>query len=194
MKAGPLPIPAVDLTGQKLADAIQVALSPETRNIASRIAEQMAAEDGVRNGVASFHAALPLESLKSDINPTHAASLTIPKLRLNVSLNVAQVLACAGVLAEEDFRKKQTKKWYIPSDHDGIPGTAAIRVLLEGLKNMVAIPTAKAHRAQKRGGGIFKQGVFGFMGLILASIYLCWWPFEGRCRDGSHLSGTYALT
>ncbi|KAJ3050527.1 hypothetical protein HK097_008528 [Rhizophlyctis rosea] len=178
MKAGPLPIPAVNLTGPKLAEAITTALSPETRTIASRIAEQMAAENGVKNGVVSFHAALPLESLKSDINPTHAASLTVPKLHLNVSLNVAQVLASAGLLAEEDFRKKRTKKWYIPSDHDGIPGTAAVRTALENVKNMVTIPVTKARRSKKMGGGIIDQLVFGLVGLIIASVYMCWWPFE----------------
>ncbi|KAJ3042294.1 hypothetical protein HDV00_007661 [Rhizophlyctis rosea] len=178
MKAGPLPLPATELTSPKLGTAITTALSPETRQIALQIASQMAAENGVRNGVASFHSSLPWSALTSDINKTHAASLSIPKLKIQVSRNVAQVLACAGVLAEEDFRKLATRKWYIPSDHDGVPGTAAIRTLGEALSYLITKPAKKARKAGAKGFGTLGASWFAFVGFIIALLYLCWWPYE----------------
>ncbi|KAJ3037692.1 hypothetical protein HDV00_001414 [Rhizophlyctis rosea] len=132
MKAGPMPIPAREMTAEKLAATIHEALAQPTVAKAAEIAFQMSQENGVALGVTSLYAHLPLDKLRSDIDPTHPARYSIPNLKLQISHNVAQVLACAGVITEEDLKLHKTKKWEIPLDHDQMIGVGAVKTIVQG--------------------------------------------------------------
>ncbi|OJJ45897.1 hypothetical protein ASPZODRAFT_98895 [Penicilliopsis zonata CBS 506.65] len=53
--AGPTPIPFKQLTADRLAESIQQALTPEIRERARQLSEQMRGENGVQSTVAAFH-------------------------------------------------------------------------------------------------------------------------------------------
>ncbi|KAI8821048.1 uncharacterized protein EV422DRAFT_50699 [Fimicolochytrium jonesii] len=178
MKAGPLPLPAVTLTPAALANAITAALTPETRRIAQRISEEMSQEDGIQAGVTSFHRSLPLPHLHSDLNATHAAAYKIPKMKLKVSRPVAQVLVCAGLITERDLRVLRTQKWFVPHDHDGIPGTAAVRVLGNAVRVVVSYPVLRVRQVRDRGGGRVREAVAAVLGVLLALLRWVFVPFE----------------
>lgn len=78
-KAGPAPIPHKLLNGSNLAQAIRYCLTPEAAAAARKISETMRAESGVKSAVDSFHANLPLESMKCDIFPDKPACWRIKK-------------------------------------------------------------------------------------------------------------------
>ncbi|CAM1502690.1 Fc.00g074660.m01.CDS01 [Cosmosporella sp. VM-42] len=65
--AGPRPIPHKQLTIQNLSKAIQFCLTPQAASAAAKLASRMKMENGVFTAVRSFHANLPLESLRCDI-------------------------------------------------------------------------------------------------------------------------------
>lgn len=62
--AGPAPIPYSELTVDKLVAGIEVVLAPATLEAARKIGEEISAEDGVIEGVRSFHSHLPLLNMR----------------------------------------------------------------------------------------------------------------------------------
>ncbi|CAM8897203.1 unnamed protein product [Rhodiola kirilowii] len=73
---GPAPIPAEELTLEKLVDAIQFMLDPKVKERASELANAMQNEDGVAGAVKAFHKHFPRKETDSDstIPPTPAKS------------------------------------------------------------------------------------------------------------------------
>jgi hypothetical protein len=63
-RAGPAPIDAKALTAAKLAEAIGYAQSRDAKAAALRLGEAIRAENGLRNGVESFHRHLPLLNMR----------------------------------------------------------------------------------------------------------------------------------
>ncbi|CUA70528.1 Sterol 3-beta-glucosyltransferase UGT80A2 [Rhizoctonia solani] len=97
-KAGPAPIPHKQLTASALAGAIKSALSEETRAAARKVGELIRSEDGVRNGMDSFHRHLPLLNMRCDLDPRRVAVWYSRSHKLRLSAFAAQVLAERGVL------------------------------------------------------------------------------------------------
>uniref|UniRef100_A0A7N0SVU0 sterol 3beta-glucosyltransferase n=1 Tax=Kalanchoe fedtschenkoi TaxID=63787 RepID=A0A7N0SVU0_KALFE len=64
---GPAPIPAEELTLEKLVDAIQFMLDPKVKEKASELADAMRNEDGVAGAVKAFHKHFPRKTSDSDI-------------------------------------------------------------------------------------------------------------------------------
>ena len=75
--AGPNPIPFKQLNVGNLADALRFCLSEEASAAARTIAERMKNESGVRRAVTSFHANLPLQTMRCDIMPSQPAAWTL---------------------------------------------------------------------------------------------------------------------
>ncbi|KAI9100369.1 hypothetical protein DFS34DRAFT_482469 [Phlyctochytrium arcticum] len=121
MKAGPLPIPAREMTAQKLAAAIKTALESECVTKATHIAKEMARERGTKLGVASLHSHLPLKALHSDLNDTHAARYKIPRFKLQIH---------------------RTKEWHLYDHHNQMLATGAIKAVFEGVTGVIT-DTAK---------------------------------------------------
>ncbi|CAE6424567.1 unnamed protein product [Rhizoctonia solani] len=96
--AGPAPIPHKQLTTLALVDAIKSALSEETKAAARRVGELIRSEDGVKNGMDSFHRHLPLLNMRCDLDPRKVATWYSRSHKLRLSTFAAQVLAEKGVL------------------------------------------------------------------------------------------------
>ncbi|KDN42535.1 hypothetical protein RSAG8_06678, partial [Rhizoctonia solani AG-8 WAC10335] len=96
--AGPAPIPHKQLTTPALVGAIKSAASEETRAAARRVGELIRSEDGVKNGMDSFHRHLPLLNMRCDLDPRKVATWYSRSHKLRLSAFAAQVLAEKGVL------------------------------------------------------------------------------------------------
>ncbi|CAE6526300.1 unnamed protein product [Rhizoctonia solani] len=81
------------LTTPALVDAIKSALSDETKAAARRVGELIRNEDGVKNGMDSFHKHLPC-----DLDPRKVATWYSRSHKLRLSAFAAQVLAEKGLL------------------------------------------------------------------------------------------------
>jgi hypothetical protein len=105
--AGPVPIPHKKLDAEKLTEAIRFCLSGEAFSAASRIAEQMRSESGVQRAVASFHANLPLGTMRCDILPERPAAWVLKKRRRAVKLSkeAAGTLIKEGRVAWKDLKR-----------------------------------------------------------------------------------------
>ncbi|KAI9007232.1 hypothetical protein BC832DRAFT_610422 [Gaertneriomyces semiglobifer] len=180
MKAGPLPIPARKMTAEKLSDAIREALHPKTVARAQQIANGMAHENGVASGVASLHAHLPLDNMRSDFNQTHPARYRVPQFNLKISHNVAQVLACAGLIKEEQLEWYQTRRWVMPDGHDQILGTGALKATYNGLTGIFTDTIKGINVAVKEGNAAESIGKGFGKGVGKAVTF----PFTGRLSFG----------
>ncbi|CAE7213808.1 unnamed protein product [Rhizoctonia solani] len=96
--AGPAPIPHKQLTTAALVSAIKSALSEETKAAARKVGELIRTEDGVKNGMDSFHRHLPLLNMRCDLDPRKVAIWYSRSHKLRLSAFAAQVLAEKGVL------------------------------------------------------------------------------------------------
>ncbi|TPX54732.1 undecaprenyldiphospho-muramoylpentapeptide beta-N-acetylglucosaminyltransferase [Powellomyces hirtus] len=195
-RAGPMPIPAKHCTPEKLAAAIQAALSPATVETAQAIGRQIEQEHGVKAGANSFHRHLPLDKLRSDLNDRHAAAYTLPRHKLQISRNVAQILACAGLITEKDLKIHRTKKWQLMHDHDQLPGMGATKALFVGFGSLVTEPVKGFRKAAQAGKPHEKvlavsEGVGRGVGNFLAAPFIATVPTLDEFSDG--LARTPAL-
>lgn len=101
--AGPAPIPFAELTVDRLAEAIDVALAPATREAAQKIGKEISAEDGVKQGVDSFHRHLPLLNMRCDVDKTQVAVWWSEAFQARISAGVAAVLVEERILSWRDL-------------------------------------------------------------------------------------------
>lgn len=86
-KAGPQPIHHKSLTIEKLSDAIDILMKPETTYAAQEISRSMSHENGVHKAVQSFHRGLPQQSLRCDILPDLPAVWTYRSSKRTIRLS-----------------------------------------------------------------------------------------------------------
>ncbi|KAE9377675.1 glycosyltransferase family 1 protein [Stipitochalara longipes BDJ] len=101
--AGPSPIPYKYLTANGLAEAILMALKPETLERARELGEKIREEKGCEAGAASFHAQLNIPKLKCMMAPERIALWQISTKGshtedIRLSAFAAAVLGDAGIL------------------------------------------------------------------------------------------------
>ncbi|QRW11270.1 glycosyltransferase family 1 protein [Ceratobasidium sp. AG-Ba] len=96
--AGPAPVPSKPLSCEKLVEAIQFALREDVKRDAGKVGELIWAEDGVGNGMDSFHRHLPLMNMRCDLDSNRVAAWYSRSLNLKLSAFAAQVLAENGVI------------------------------------------------------------------------------------------------
>ncbi|GMK53538.1 hypothetical protein CspeluHIS016_0101240 [Cutaneotrichosporon spelunceum] len=102
--AGPAPIPYTELTVEKLVAGLEVALAPRTLEAARRIGEQISLEDGVADGVRSFHRHLPLLNMRCNVDDSEVAVWWSEALQARLSARVAGVLVEERILAWRDLQ------------------------------------------------------------------------------------------
>ncbi|KXS20638.1 glycosyltransferase family 1 protein [Gonapodya prolifera JEL478] len=124
--AGPPPIPFKKLTSDKLADAIKFCLRPDVQKIAEEIKDMMSSEDGVAEGVASFHKHLPLENMVCDIHRTQLARWFSEESCSKLSDHVALVLIEAGRISRGKLMPYLSTHWDLTeTPHELLTGVLA---------------------------------------------------------------------
>lgn len=106
--AGPLPIPYKELTSDKLADAINEALKPESLERAKELATKISQEQGGQNGAQSFHQMLKYDDLRCMVAPETTAVWRVKRTPVRLSAKAASVLVQEGELTFNDL------KLYVP--------------------------------------------------------------------------------
>ncbi|GFF42135.1 sterol 3-beta-glucosyltransferase [Aspergillus udagawae] len=140
--AGPAPIPYKQLNAEKLADAINQALGPETQEKAGEIGAKMRQENGVKCAMASFHRHLDLETLRCSICPHRPAVWWVRHSHFRLSAFAASVLVEAGFLTPHDVVLYRSKDYDTNRDPAG-PLTAGAAVLYGIMMDFVtALATA----------------------------------------------------
>ncbi|KAJ5801996.1 uncharacterized protein N7503_004446 [Penicillium pulvis] len=134
--AGPRPIPHKHLTADKLKDAIEMALKEETQVKAQAIAQKMKQENGVRDGVRSFHRQLNLRSLRCCVCPIHPAVWHLKRTQLGFSAFAAAVLVEMGRLKPEDLVLSRAMEYDTYRDPIG-PLSASAQVLFGAISGFV---------------------------------------------------------
>lgn len=96
-------MPYKELTAEKLADAIQNALSRECIKTAEMLSAKLRAEDGALGVSMSFHRSIPLEALRCSLDSRRAAAWRYrrKKSKLQISAFAATVLRKQGLI---DFK------------------------------------------------------------------------------------------
>ena len=116
------PVPYKHLTADKLAEGIKQCLSPEAKEAAQKLADDIAAEgDGAKNAVKSFHRHLPMQgehSLRCSILPDRVAVWTLKHSNLKLSALAAELLVEKKKVKWQDLRLVRHKEW---NDFEG-PG------------------------------------------------------------------------
>jgi hypothetical protein len=91
----------------------------EVREKAQAMSERIRVEQGCEAALRTFHAQLPLEKMRSDLESTFVASVRIPRYNIQVSWPVAQVLLEADKIALKEVMPLVTKEWKLTnSDND----------------------------------------------------------------------------
>lgn len=110
--AGPDPIPHKQLTADKLANAINFCLKPESLDRAKELASKIAAEQGSDTAAMSFHQYLEPDRLRCTLAPSRSAVWRVKRTNVGLSAFAACTLANADLL---DFRDL---KLYRPQEYE----------------------------------------------------------------------------
>jgi hypothetical protein len=114
--AGPSPIPYKDLTAEGLANAILVALKPETLERAKELGERIREEKGCEAGAASFHAHMDVRRLRCMIAPSRAAVWQV-RTKGSATEDIRLSAFAAAVLGNEGILDVNQLKLYRPCEY-----------------------------------------------------------------------------
>lgn len=165
--AGPEPIPHKELTGEKLADAINFCLKPESQERAKELASKIAKEQGTQLGAQSFHQQLDVDKIRCTLVPSHVAVWRLKRTQVRLSAPAACTLANAGLLEFNDlklFRPREYETDQGPWDPltggaTAIVGTISTMMMgvadfpIETLKALKIHPDATKKKKQQQGSG-----------------------------------------
>ncbi|KAJ9668503.1 hypothetical protein H2201_001551 [Coniosporium apollinis] len=169
--AGPDPIPHKQLTAEKLAEAINYALRPESLDRAKELSQKISQEKGSDSGAQSFHQMLKVDELRCSLCPTRSAVWRIKRTQVRLSALAAVTLANEGALSFSEL------KLYRPREYDSDDGpwdpitgatvalTGTISSMMMGVADM-PIETLKAlkihpdtaKRSKSQSGGLEGTG------------------------------------
>ncbi|KXJ96095.1 hypothetical protein Micbo1qcDRAFT_231209 [Microdochium bolleyi] len=130
--AGPEPIPYKKLTAEGLAEAIRVAIKPETLERAKELGEKIREEKGADVGGQCFHNHLDIDSLRCSIVPSRVAVWRVRRSTCHLSALAATHLVNTGYLTYSDLKLFRGKE-YSTEDHPTDPISACTAALLGDL-------------------------------------------------------------
>ncbi|KAJ9622953.1 hypothetical protein H2204_011297 [Knufia peltigerae] len=114
--AGPTPIPAKELTADRLADAILEALKPATLERARELGDRIKEEKGCEVGAASFHQQMNVDGLRCALAPNRPAVWFI-KFKSPVSRGIRLSAFAATVLSNEGLLDINQLRLYRPYEY-----------------------------------------------------------------------------
>ncbi|KAK3699130.1 hypothetical protein LTR37_016604 [Vermiconidia calcicola] len=109
--AGPEPLPHKELTGEKLAEAINFCLKPESQERAQDLANKIAKEKGSDVGAQSFHQHLDVDKLRCTVAPSRTAVWRLKRTQVRLSAFAACALANAGLLDFNELKLFRAKEY-----------------------------------------------------------------------------------
>ncbi|KAI1843632.1 hypothetical protein JX266_010265 [Neoarthrinium moseri] len=130
--AGPDPIPYKQLTAENLAEAIKVALKPETQERARELGAKIREEKGADVGGQSFHQHLDVDKLRCTVAPSRVAVWRVRRSKVQLSALAAASLVDGGFLQYSDLKLFRAKE-YSTEDEPWDPVSAVTSALIGDL-------------------------------------------------------------
>ncbi|KAJ2978663.1 hypothetical protein NUW58_g7429 [Xylaria curta] len=127
--AGPDPIPYKALTAEGLAQAIRVALKPETQEKAKELGEKIREEQGADVGAQNFHTHLNVDTLRCAVAPSRVAVWRVRRTKTHLSALAAATLVNSGYLRYSDLKLFRAKE-YDTENHPTDPISACTSALV----------------------------------------------------------------
>jgi UDP:flavonoid glycosyltransferase YjiC (YdhE family) len=134
--AGPDPIPHKELTGEKLAEAINFCLKPESQEKAKELASKIAKEKGSDVGAQSFHQNLDVDKLRCTVAPSRTAVWRLKRTQVRLSALAACTLANEGLLNFQDLKLFRARE-YETDDGPWDPITGGATALVGTMTQMM---------------------------------------------------------
>jgi hypothetical protein len=134
--AGPDPIPHKELTGEKLAEAINFCLKPESQEKAKELASKIAKEKGSDVGAQSFHQNLDVDKLRCTVAPSKTAVWRLKRTQVRLSALAACTLANEGLLNFQDLKLFRSRE-YETDDGPWDPITGGATALVGTMTQMM---------------------------------------------------------
>ncbi|KAI1740451.1 hypothetical protein F4680DRAFT_118973 [Xylaria scruposa] len=138
--AGPDPIPYKKLTAEGLAEAIRVALKPETQQKAKELGEKIREEQGADLGAQSFHKHLNVDALRCAVAPSRVAVWRVRRTKTHLSALAAATLVNSGYLRYSDLKLFRAKE-YETENHPTDPISACTSALVGDISSIVMSAT-----------------------------------------------------
>ena len=141
--AGPAPMPGKTVTAKQFASAFEFVHDPKTQAAAAKISADFEHEKGCEVAVRSFHAHLPLNKMRSDLDSSFGACFFLRDYDLQISRPVAQVLVAAGMIQESELSPHPVYAWHtlMHADH--------FVALTHGFKRAVSKIADSVHRLKR---------------------------------------------
>ncbi|KAH8165562.1 hypothetical protein CIB48_g2700 [Xylaria polymorpha] len=134
--AGPDPIPYKKLTAEGLAEAIRIALKPETQQKAKELGEKIREEQGADLGAQSFHKHLNVDILRCAVAPSRVAVWRVRRTKTHLSALAAATLVNNGYLRYSDLKLFRAKE-YDTENHPTDPISACTSALVGDFSSIV---------------------------------------------------------
>ncbi|KAL1836887.1 hypothetical protein VTJ49DRAFT_4529 [Mycothermus thermophilus] len=151
--AGPAPIPFKKLTAEKLANAIEFALKPETQARARELGDKIKQEKGADVGGKSFHQFLDTDKMRCSLMPSRVAVWRVRRSQVRLSALAAAVLVKQGWLKYSDLKPYRPVE-YNTDDQPWDPISAVVVALLGDMSNftmaLAEFPREVFNRAHDR--------------------------------------------
>ncbi|KAF2833730.1 UDP-Glycosyltransferase/glycogen phosphorylase [Ophiobolus disseminans] len=142
--AGPDPIPHKQLTADRLADAINFCLKPDSLARAKELASKIATERGSDTGAQSFHQYLEVDRLRCTLAPTRAAVWRVRRTQIRLSAFAACTLANAKLLDFHELKLFRAQEYPTddgPLDPISGPFGIACRVISSTAMGLFDVPS-----------------------------------------------------
>ncbi|KAF2023625.1 UDP-Glycosyltransferase/glycogen phosphorylase [Setomelanomma holmii] len=142
--AGPDPIPHKQLTADKLGDAINFCLRPESLGRAKELASKIAAERGSDMGAQSFHQFLEPDRLRCSLAPSRPAAWRVKRTKVRLSALAVCTLVNENLLNFQDLKLFRPQEHYVDEGPwDPISGgfTACAGALGGMMMGLASIPS-----------------------------------------------------
>jgi hypothetical protein len=154
-KVGPQPVKGKDLTAESLMDAFRFVMQPKTKKLAKELGEKMSQEKGIETGGSIFHAHLPLDFLRCEVDDTKSAVIYCFDCDLCICAEVHQALHDQG--SSHRWFRYSSCNWdpeiFLPGVHHIVAGVAG--GVTESLR---LIPSL----FQEPWRGLMESGITGF--------------------------------
>ncbi|KAK4555729.1 hypothetical protein LTR86_006949 [Recurvomyces mirabilis] len=134
--AGPNPIHSKELTAEKLAEAIEVCLKPESQERAKEYAKSISHENGSQVGAQAFHQFLSVDSMRCNLSPARAAVWRLKRTQVRLSAMAACTLANEGLLDFNDLKMFRPRE-YETDDGPWDPFTGGATALVGTMSTMM---------------------------------------------------------
>ena len=111
--AGPEPVPFKELTADKLAENIKLALAPDVKERAHELSDKIKGEEGPKKAAEAFHSMPQMQDVACFLLNDHVAVWRLRRTNIQLSSLAAAILVVNKKLKLEHLKLVRHKRWYV---------------------------------------------------------------------------------